>query len=127
MSWLLIFKRLDRREAALLDQRAKCLGGGDRRRAAERQVAGVGDHVLRRIGRMPADAEREPHRVAASDRAVLAHAVRFFDLAQVRARLAMHRVHEKLLRLLAILPRHHCSPLSRPIKEPDTPIQFIRT
>ena len=97
---------LDRRVTALLDEGAEGLGSGDRRGAAEGQIASVGDHVLPRVGRMPADAESEPHRVAAGDRAVLAHAIRILDLAQVRPRLAVDRIHEELLRLFAIFPGH---------------------
>ena len=96
MSWLRDLQGLDRREAALLDQRAERLRGGDGRRAAEGQVAGVGDDVLRRVGRMAFDAKGEAHGVAAGDRAVLAEAVRVFDLAQVRSRLAVDGVHEEL-------------------------------
>ena len=84
-------QRLDRRVAALLDQRAEGLGGGDGRRAAERQIPGLGNHVLRRIGRMPPNAKGESYGVAAGQRAVLAQPVRVFDLAQVRARLARAR------------------------------------
>ena len=46
MSLLRDLQGLDRRVAALLDQRAKRLRGGNGRGAAERQVAGFGDDVL---------------------------------------------------------------------------------
>ena len=110
MSWLLIFRAWIGRITAPLDQGAEGLGSGDRGSAAERQIAGVGDDVLGGISRMAADAEGESHGVAAGDRAMLAQAVRIVDLAQMRARLAMHGIHEKLLRLFAILPCHCCSP-----------------
>ena len=41
MSLLRDFQGFDGRAASLLDQGAKGLGGGDGRRAAERQVAGL--------------------------------------------------------------------------------------
>ncbi len=97
---------LDRREAAPLDQRTKGLRGGDRRGAAESQIAGGGDHVLGGIGGMPLDLEGEPDRVPAGERAVFSEAVGVLDLPQVRPRLAVDGVHEELFRLLAILPRH---------------------
>ncbi len=108
---VLHLQRLDRRIAPLLDQRAEGLRGGDGRGAAEGQVAGLGDHVLRRVGRMTPHPEGETHGVAADDRAVLAEAVGIVDLAQVRPRLAVDGVHEELLGLLAILPSHGCPPL----------------
>ncbi len=105
---VLDLQRLDRRVAALLDHRAQRLGGGDRRRAAEGQVAGLGNHVLRRVGRVTTHPKGKTHGITADDRTVLAEAVRILDLAQMRPRLAVDGVHEELLGLFAILPSHRC-------------------
>ena len=101
----------------------KRLGGGNGRRAAERQVAGFRDNVFRGVGRVTFDPEGEAERVAAGDRAVLAEAVGVFDFAEVRSRLAVDGVHEELFCFFAIFPRH-CGPrlLSWSLAVQPTPI-----
>ena len=97
---------LDGRVTALFDQRTQSLRRGNRRRAAEGQIAGLRNHVLRRVGGVPLHSKREPHDVAAGDRTVLAEAIRILNLSHVRAGLAVNGIHEQLLRLIAVLPSH---------------------
>ncbi len=59
---------------------------------------------------MPRHPEGETHGIAASDRTVLAKAVRLFDFSQMRARLALNRIHEELRRFLSVVPCHAKTP-----------------
>ncbi len=97
---------LDGRVGALLDDRAERFGCGDRRGAPEGQILRLGDDVLGGVGGMPVDREGEAQGIPAGDGSVLAKAVGVLDLTEVGSRLAVDGIHEELLGLFAVVPRH---------------------